>query len=1033
MHIRQNTWTKVALVTLLSPLPLLGQFNANIAGYWPLDSNLLDASSNKGDGAFQTTGATTPQYTAGGIGAGTAKFGEAINLKFASAEHILINGAGNAGFKGENFYDFTGGNMTISLWATNTAFTSSWQALAGKGEGSSWRLSRRAEDNFLAYAGGLGNDSAEGTSNASTGLHHIVAVTNANRGLSLYVDGVLESHVKGNPAITDSTFFMALGANPQSPGRSWNGTIDDALLFGRALTGPEVATLYNAGAGTRGSDVIASIDSDLDLIPDFYEIANGLNPAVNDANGDRDSDGLNNLAEYNARLGANNPDADNDGLNDGDEFANNGDPFNPDTDGDGLTDGDEVHLYLTLVNNPDSDNDQASDFDEVKAGTNPNDDTDFPSSWSIGLVGYWNFDNNLLDTSGTGANGTFVSSGAGTLTYGAGKFNNGILLNNTNAERIEIQSVVEDTYDFTGGSMSASLWCSTSGFTQSWQGILAKGEGDSWRIARNGDSNAAAFNPGNWKVDGDDITGGNIGTPGFHHVVAVTNVTGTGQLWVDGVKVAETTAPPIIANNALNLMIGGNPGAGGDNFRTWPGTLDEVAIWKRPLSSGEIGRLYKAGEGATVQSLIDDPDTDGDGLPDSWEIANSTDRFTDDSGADPDNDGSTNLQEFNAGTDPNDNDSDDDGLLDGAEATAGSDPLIADTDRDGLTDGAEVNTHMTSPILRDTDSDGFSDALEIEYATNPNLNTSFPSLDQGLLGYWPLDEDLIDGTNSGGNGTYNDNLVGSPNFVAGKFGNGILLNHANNQYVRIDGAGETPPDYTQVGGSVTISVWTSVSTFIENWQGLVARGEGTAWRIANRGTGADGFIAYAGGGPEPSGGPLVNDGLFHHIVAVSEKGFNARLYIDGVKVADSGTTAPNITDNGNNDFITIGSNPNAITRSWNGTIDDVAIWARPLSDTEITGLFTSAQSLGEQLGLGVPALLQVTDIVRATNGNINLTWSSKESTEYSVLYTTDLSLPIGRWSVAEDAVVSGGATTSFTVPAITLGGAAKVFFVIQRN
>ncbi|MEJ6644073.1 MAG: hypothetical protein QNL33_12545 [Akkermansiaceae bacterium] len=59
----------MGLAALLAPMPLFGQFNCDLTGYWPLDSDLLDGSGKSGDGSFNTNGAvTTPTFTSGGAG-----------------------------------------------------------------------------------------------------------------------------------------------------------------------------------------------------------------------------------------------------------------------------------------------------------------------------------------------------------------------------------------------------------------------------------------------------------------------------------------------------------------------------------------------------------------------------------------------------------------------------------------------------------------------------------------------------------------------------------------------------------------------------------------------------------------------------------------------------------------------------------------------------------------------------------------------------------------------------------------------------
>jgi hypothetical protein len=102
-------------------------------------------------------------------------------------------------------------------------------------------------------------------------------------------------------------------------------------------------------------------------------------------------------------------------------------------------------------------------------------------------------------------------------------------------------------------------------------------------------------------------------------------------------------------------------------------------------------------------------DSDRDGMPDEWETSNGLfPKNQLDANLDPDNDGLTNLQEYQKGTDPHNQDTDNDGMPDGWEVNYGLNPNLNDASSD-------------------KDNDGFSNLHEYLGGSNPTDSASVPN------------------------------------------------------------------------------------------------------------------------------------------------------------------------------------------------------------------------------------------------------------------------------------------------------------------
>ena len=112
-----------------------------------------------------------------------------------------------------------------------------------------------------------------------------------------------------------------------------------------------------------------------------------------------------------------------------------------------------------------------------------------------------------------------------------------------------------------------------------------------------------------------------------------------------------------------------------------------VTINNMPLfpSNLTVTALNEGVVGTFTFQLSPNTDVDGDGMPNDWEVRNGFNpNNSADAAQDADNDGLTNLQEFQRGLAPRDADTDRDGISDGPNDPDGAGPIIAGPDPNPL-------------------------------------------------------------------------------------------------------------------------------------------------------------------------------------------------------------------------------------------------------------------------------------------------------------------------------------------------------------
>ena len=158
--------------------------------------------------------------------------------------------------------DFTTSFSTV-LWFKSNGFSKEWESLITKGD-SAYRLARNSFGNNLSFdITGLSPLGLAGSVNVNDGnWHHVAAVYNSVENKKyLYIDGSLDASASVTGTPSTNNYGLAIGNNLEQLSRSFNGTIDEVMVFGRALSSQQVSALYQnrtdliVSSETRGGEI----------------------------------------------------------------------------------------------------------------------------------------------------------------------------------------------------------------------------------------------------------------------------------------------------------------------------------------------------------------------------------------------------------------------------------------------------------------------------------------------------------------------------------------------------------------------------------------------------------------------------------------------------------------------------------------------------------------------------------------------------------------------------------------------------------
>jgi len=253
-------------------------------------------------------------------------------------------------------------------------------------------------------------------------------------------------------------------------------------------------------------------------------------------------------------------------------------------------------------------------------------------------------------------------------------------------------------------------------------------------------------------------------------------------------------------------------------------------------------------------------------------------------------------------------------------------------------------------------------ADEISQIYNSGRGNAYPLTDTpslyGGVAYYKLEDvaDSIDGNTA--------TNVGTATFTSGKIGNALTLN-GSSQALTLNAA------LLNAYATCSISAWFKLGA-TGAYQRIVSKTDDTTYNQMIRVTNGNKLAGHITTSSESTitGGTTLSSGVWYFATLVYD-GANINLYLNG------STDATQVAKTGSlktaTETVSIGrDNQGATTEYFSGQLDEVCIWNRALSSTEVTALYNSGSGNQYPFSISAYVLSCVVGAFTLTGNAVNL-------------------------------------------------------------